>query len=201
MEFSIARSRVSIFRLFGLMIALLIIFTGRSFRRGGVVDFAFELSGMCLLWTAVLGRLWALIYIAGNKGRELITVGPYSVMRHPLYLFSLIGAVGVGLASENLLVLACIILFYGLYYPLAIVVEERKLIDKFGDRYLDYSREVPAMIPRWSLYRAPECWEVKMPQFVRGVRDALWFIWILLALHGIEALQQWGIVPVLWKVP
>jgi protein-S-isoprenylcysteine O-methyltransferase Ste14 len=201
MEFSITRSRVSISRLFGLMVILLIIFTGHSFSQGGVVDFAFEASGMCLLGIATLGRLWALMYIAGNKKRELITIGPYSIMRHPLYSFSLIGAVGIGLASENLLVLACIVLFCGLYYPPAIMAEERKLIDKFGDLYLGYIRQVPAVIPQLSLYRSPECWEVKMPQFTRSVRDALGFVWMYLLLHGIEALQQWGVVPLLWKVP
>jgi len=183
------------------MVVFLIIFTGRSFTQGGVVDFALEASGMCLLGIATLGRLWALMYIAGNKKRELITIGPYSIMRHPLYSFSLIGAVGVGLAARNLLVLACVVLFCGLYYPPAIMAEERKLIDKFGDRYLDYSRQVPAVIPQLSLYRAPECWEVKMPQFMRSIRHALCFVWIFLLLQGVEAMQQWGLVPLLWRVP
>jgi protein-S-isoprenylcysteine O-methyltransferase Ste14 len=201
MAFSITQSRVQISRLFGLVIVLLMVFTGHSFAREGVVDFTLEISSMVLLGIATLGRLWSLMYIAGNKKRELVTVGPYSVVRHPLYLFSLIGAVSIGLASESLLILACIVLFCALYYPAAIAAEERKLIDKFGDGYLDYSRKVPAMIPRLSLYCEPECWEVKMPQFMHSIRHALSFVWLFLLLQTIEALQQWDIVPVLWTVP
>ena len=86
MEFSITRPRVSISRLFGLAVIFLIIFiifTGHSFAQEGFIDFMFETSGLSLLGIATLGRLWALMYIAGNKKRELITTGPYSIMRHP----------------------------------------------------------------------------------------------------------------------
>ena len=201
MEFSITRSRVSIARLFGLAVMFLMVFTSHSFAQDGVVDLVLEISGLSLLGTATLGRLWALMYIAGNKKRVLITTGPFSIMRHPLYFFGLIGGVGIGLASENVLVLACIVLFCGLYYPPVILAEEKKLTTRFGQLYLDYMNRVPRVVPRLSLYSAPECWEVKMPQFMRSVWDALWFVWVFLLLHTVEALQQWGVVPILWKLP
>src|SRR5262245_36841884 len=34
-------------------------------------------------------RFWATLYIGGRKERELVTDGPYSLCRHPLYLGSL----------------------------------------------------------------------------------------------------------------
>ena len=45
---------------------------------------------------------WSSLYIAGRKGRELVTVGPYSTCRNPLYFFSIVGAAGMGAQSGSL---------------------------------------------------------------------------------------------------
>ena len=63
------------------------------------------------------------------------------MVRHPLYVFSLIGTIGIGLASENLLVLGLIVVFYLFYYPFTILAEERKLTNKFGKAYLEYMKK------------------------------------------------------------
>jgi protein-S-isoprenylcysteine O-methyltransferase Ste14 len=60
--------------------------------------------GLALAGIASLGRLWCSLYIAGYKTEELITEGPYSIYRNFLYFFSFLGAIGVGFASESLLI-------------------------------------------------------------------------------------------------
>jgi len=139
--FRIANSRVIVSRIFALGVLALLLFTGHSFSQQGITDVLFEVSGLFLLSICSLGRLWALMYISGNKRRELVTEGPYSMVRHPLYVFSLIGAIGIGLASENLLVLGLIVVFYLFYYPFTILAEERKLTNKFGQAYLEYMKK------------------------------------------------------------
>jgi protein-S-isoprenylcysteine O-methyltransferase Ste14 len=57
-------------------------------------------AGFLLMMTAVLCRVWTSAHIAGHKDAQLITFGPYSVCRHPLYAFSLVGGLGIGLASS-----------------------------------------------------------------------------------------------------
>ena len=42
-----------------------------------------------MILICILGRTWATLYIGGQKQRELVTKGPYSVVRNPLYLFTL----------------------------------------------------------------------------------------------------------------
>ncbi|HUW19661.1 MAG TPA: isoprenylcysteine carboxylmethyltransferase family protein [Sedimentisphaerales bacterium] len=199
--FAIANSRVVVSRIFGGAILLLLLFTGHSFKKDGVIDLLFEMSGLFLLSLCSLGRLWALLYISGNKRRELITDGPYSMVRHPLYVFSLIGALGIGLASENLLVLALIIAFYIFYYPFTILAEERKLTNKFGQAYLEYMKSTPRFLPRFSLYKEPETFSVNTKSFVWNFVDGMWFIWIFMLLHAIEIFQDLGCLPVLLRIP
>lgn len=141
------------------------------------------------------------MYISGKKGRELVTDGPYSMVRHPLYVFSLIGAVGIGLASENLLVLALIVIFYLSYYPFTILAEERKLTNKFGEVYLEYAKRTPRFLPKFSLHKEPETYQVKAAGFVHNFVDGMWFIWIFMLMHAIEMLQNSGFLPVLLRVP
>jgi protein-S-isoprenylcysteine O-methyltransferase Ste14 len=199
--FKIARLRVVVSRLFAAVIILLVLFTAPSFKQGSLPDTLFEIFGLFLLTVCSIGRLWAMLYISGHKTHAVITEGPYSVVRHPLYLFSLIGAIGIGLASENLLVLAAMIIFYLLYYPLTIISEERTLTEKFGQEYLDYIKRTPRFLPKLSLYKSPQQVMVNADIFLKNLAIATWFIWIYILLNFIEALQLNGQIPVLFKVP
>jgi protein-S-isoprenylcysteine O-methyltransferase Ste14 len=199
--FVVVKSRLYVSRLFAVVILLLVLFTGQSFPDGSVPDLSFEMTGLFLLTVCSMGRLWALMYIGGNKSKEIITDGPYSVVRHPLYLFSLIGAIGIGLASENLLVLAAIIIFYAIYYPFTILAEEKKLENRFGQMYLDYKRITPMFIPKPSLYKGPQFYVVNANDFVKEFISGMWFIWIYILFSVIEKVQDMGFLPVYLKVP
>jgi protein-S-isoprenylcysteine O-methyltransferase Ste14 len=197
----IARRRVIVSRVFGVLVLFLALFTTGSFSQGSLTDALLEMSGLFLLTICSIGRLWALLYISGYKKLELITEGPYSMVRHPLYVFSLIGAIGIGLASENILVLAALVIFYLLYYPLTILVEEKKLVDKFDQAYLDYIKRTPRFLPKLSLYKGSAQYQINTDIFAKKLVLGMWFIWIFIILHIIEMLQQSGHIPVLLRVP
>lgn len=131
----------------------------------------------------------------------MVTVGPYSLVRHPLYLFSVIGAVGLGLASESVIILALIVLFYAIYYPFTMLAEEDRLTRIYGDAYLAYMRRVPRLVPTFAAYREPKDFNVKTSTFVRSFGDAMWFVWFFALLHLVEQLHIWGILPTLWRAP
>jgi hypothetical protein len=141
------------------------------------------------------------MYISGNKRLELITDGPYSIVRNPLYFFSFIGALGIGLVSENLLILVLMVFFYAAYYPLTILAEERKLENTFGDAYLEYKRRTPRSLPKLSLYRNTESYTINTKVFVGNFLYGMWFIWIFILLHIIEMAQNAGYLPVYWRIP
>jgi protein-S-isoprenylcysteine O-methyltransferase Ste14 len=199
--FKIARQRIAVSRIFGVLVLLLALFTTGSFRQDSLTDTLLEMSGLFLLTICSMGRLWALLYISGYKKLELITEGPYSMVRHPLYVFSLIGAIGIGLASENILVLAALVIFYLSYYPLTIFVEEKKLTEKFGQAYLDYIKCTPRFLPKLSLYKSPPQLVVNADIFLKNIAIGMWFIWIYIALNFIEAIQVLGHIPVFLRVP
>jgi protein-S-isoprenylcysteine O-methyltransferase Ste14 len=199
--YAIAKSRLFVSRLFGALIILLLLFTGHSFKQGEVVDISFEISGLLLITICSFGRLWSLMYISGYKSNSLITDGPYSIMRHPLYFFSFIGAIGIGLASENVLILGLIIGFYVFYYPFTILAEEEKLTEKFGQNYIEYIKKVPRFLPKLSLYKEPQFYNVTIGNLVRNFVEAMLLIWAYILMHFIEMLQDAGVLPVLLRVP
>jgi len=199
--FGIVDQRVTVSRVFGVLVLLLALFTTHSFSQNSMTDTLLEISGLFLLTICSAGRLWSLLYIAGHKRREIITEGPYSITRNPLYLFSLIGAIGIGLASENLLVLAALLVFYLAYYPLTILAEEKKLTDTFGQAYLDYKERTPQFLPKLSLYKSGAQHQINANIFLKSLANGMWFVWIFILFHFIEMLQNRGTIPTFLKVP
>ena len=48
---------------------------------------AIERIGIILIMVGIIGRTWCAMYIGGNKLNRLVTEGPYSLTRNPLYVF------------------------------------------------------------------------------------------------------------------
>lgn len=145
-----------------------------------------EIIGFFVLVVAALGRLWCLSYISGVKNESLVTEGPYSVMRNPLYAFNFLGAIGLGLAVENpplALLLAC---GFVLFYPSVVRSEETQLKQCFGGAYAAYCAATPRWLPNWSAYREPESWVISPPRFRKGLLDAMWFLWLFMIWEIVE---------------
>ena len=146
-------------------------------------------AGCVLVGIASLGRLWCSLYIAGYKEKQLITAGPYSICRNPLYFFSMIGGVGVGLASETLTIPAVIAAAFALYYPAIVHYEEGNLRRLHGELYDAYVRRTPQFWPKWSLLTEPDQCVVNPKIFRKHIFSALWFIWAIGILELIEELH------------
>jgi protein-S-isoprenylcysteine O-methyltransferase Ste14 len=93
----------------------------------------------------VLGRNWSGI-VTVKQDHELIERGPYRWVRHPIYTGLLIAFVGTAISrGEWRGLLAVAIVFAGLWRKLKL--EERWMIETFGDAYLRYRERVRALIP------------------------------------------------------
>jgi protein-S-isoprenylcysteine O-methyltransferase Ste14 len=109
----------------------------------------FALTALGLLFTVwarvVLGRNWSGI-VTVKQDHELITAGPYRFVRHPIYTGLLAAFAGSAIArGEWRGVLAVLIVFAGLWRKLKL--EERWMIETFGDAYVRYREKVRALIP------------------------------------------------------
>lgn len=101
-------------------------------------------SGVAIVGLAI--RAWAAGHI--RKAEQLAVSGPYAHTRNPLYIGSLLMAVGFTLAGGVWwLVLLSIVLFIGIYFPV-IRVERDDMRRIFGAAYDDYAVNVPLIVPR-----------------------------------------------------
>lgn len=78
---------------------------------------------------------------------ELQINGIHRYMRHPLYTGTIMVVWGFCFLFPYLNNLIAVILLT-LYVIIGIRFEEKKLITEFGNKYVDYMKKVPALIPR-----------------------------------------------------
>ena len=93
------------------------------------------IAGFACVTLACLGRVWCSLFIAGHKDETLVTSGPYACCRHPLYSFSILGALGMGFASKSLLLGAAVVLLVAGLVTYAASCEEQFLEDAFAEKF------------------------------------------------------------------
>ena len=181
-------------------VVFLLLSTSRWDNAGSGISMVLFPLGMFLVAIGTLGRMWCSLYIAGYKDQVLITQGPYSMTRNPLYFFSTFGALGVGFCTETFTFPAVLLAGMILYYPLVVRKEERRLRERFGNDFDEYARRVPAFFPDFRLFSEPESYVVKPIVYRRHMLSALWFIWIVGLIELAEGLKEIGWIPTFWTV-
>ena len=83
-----------------------------------------------------------------QKKGKLLREGVYRVVRHPRYLSAGLGVIANSLFIDYMGVYLMILLLYPVGFVM-LEFEERELIDRFGEEYRQYRREVPRILPRW----------------------------------------------------
>jgi protein-S-isoprenylcysteine O-methyltransferase Ste14 len=190
------RGRISWIVVSGLLIIL--VFTRTRFE-SDVVKTLLNDAGLLLVAIGAFGRIWSSIYISGYKTEVLIALGPYSMVRNPLYIFSFLAVLGIAAASQNGLFLAAIIGAFLLYYPFVVLNEEDELRVAHGDRFERYRKDTPCFIPNFRKFRQPEKYEINVPAYSRAFLDAIWFFVAYIAVDILKFLQANDLIPV-WMV-
>ena len=120
-----------------------------------IIGFSFIAAGIVLhSWTAFLLGLKATIgyteleKIRNIKNDQIITTGPFSIVRHPSYwahTFILFGSfLASGLSTLFIITIVDILIAYFITMEL----EEKELVERFGNRYLDYQKQIPKFFPK-----------------------------------------------------
>lgn len=175
--------------------------TGSIWPEDGAAAALIENIGLAMIAIAVVGRAWCSLYIGGRKAEQLVTTGPYSVCRNPLYLFSFVGAFGVG-AQSGSATLGVIFLLAttAIFIPL-IGREETYLANAMPQAFGAYRSMTPRLWPQPRLWRSPQEMTIRPDLFVRTLLDGLPFVVAWPLFDGIGVLQRIGLLPILARWP
>jgi protein-S-isoprenylcysteine O-methyltransferase Ste14 len=193
--------RIFYSRLLAVAAVLLLVFTRPAITPAMAVYPIFINIGLLLVAVCVIGRIFSTIFLGGHKNETVITYGPFSVCRNPLYLFSLIGVVGVCFLSARLMFILVIPYVMYLIYHALIRREEEFLGQQFGQTYSDYCARTPRFWPKFSLYQVPESMTVYPVYVRRAVRDGLWWFAAYPAISLVHYLQHTGIITTQFLLP
>ena len=196
----IEKKRKILTLLFSMLLGVLILFSRSRWEEVYLVADLLFLAGIILVGVATVGRLWCSLYICGHKTKDLITVGPYSVCRNPLYFFSFLGGIGIGFASETLTVTLIILSAFLFYYPFVIRAEEKKLRRIHGSDFDRYMSKTPRFFPSLAGLFEPEEYTVRPRLFKRRIFDAMWFVWMAGILELVEALHEYNVIPLFFRL-
>ncbi len=146
----------------GIGIRILLVIVAIAVIRSRLVrgHFAFHPSspvlvalGVVLCVAGLAFAVWARLHLGRNwgtpmslrEGHELVTIGPYRFVRHPIYTGILSALLGSGLAAGPMwfliFVLVCPFLIYSAW------TEERMMAQQFPEAYPEYKKTTGALIP------------------------------------------------------
>jgi protein-S-isoprenylcysteine O-methyltransferase Ste14 len=186
-----------------LLLALLppLALTQALWTEGGLMREGLEWLGYLAVVVCVLGRAWCSAYIAGRKNRELVVCGPYSVVRNPLYGFSLLGLAGVGLQTGSLTLAALLLLGGRLYYGVVVGREEAHLLSAFPIAYRRYLTSTPRWRPDVRLWRDVGEVTIRPALVARTLLDGAVFFAAYPLLEALGDAHAAGLLPGLLSLP
>jgi protein-S-isoprenylcysteine O-methyltransferase Ste14 len=113
----------------------------------GIAGVALLLTGLGLYWVAyrTLGKFFSEA-VRVLPDHKLITGGPYSLIRHPIYLGEILFAFSIPMMTNS---------FYGFVIMLVTIpillhrirIEEEVLVSRFREEYVEYAHRTKKLIP------------------------------------------------------
>jgi protein-S-isoprenylcysteine O-methyltransferase Ste14 len=156
--FSTKRARVPSTRRVGirlvLLVAVIALFHTRTFSIHDVSTGPWRDGvGLVLFVLGLAFAIWARVHIGRNWGTpmtqkvepELVTSGPYRLVRHPIYSGILAGGIGTAVALGWSWMIVVVI--YGAFFIYSAGAEERYMTEQFPDAYPAYKRSSKMLVP------------------------------------------------------
>jgi protein-S-isoprenylcysteine O-methyltransferase Ste14 len=118
------------------------------------VSLAIFWLGAAITVAGLLFSVWARGYLGTNwssavtikQNHELITTGPYALVRHPIYTGILTGFLGMAIDIAQPRGFIVVALFFVIFW-LKLRREEQWMRSQFGDTYTAYARHTAALVP------------------------------------------------------
>lgn len=189
------RFRINLLRLTFLALSPLVLFSWPVWEGSHWLFEAFEMAGVMLVIAGVLGRFWAILYIGGRKNNMVMQDGPYSICRHPLYLFSTIAVMGFGMMLGSLVLTATLTALTFVILSRTAAREELRLRESFGGAYDVYAARVPRIWPKPALFRTEPEVTFRVDQLRTNLMDALVFLSLIPLAELTKELKEYGLLP------
>lgn len=173
------------------------VFSAPAFNLPGSVEACCVILGWLLFCAGAAFRWWAALYIGGRKDNQVVCQGPYSVVRHPLYLGTFLMTMSIAAFLQSLTMFVAVLLAALVYLGITLAREERRMIEIHGDAYRDYIKRVPSLWPNWANYYSPPVLEVRLTGMAAELRRTVRWMWIpilsllLLRLRTEEWWPRW----------
>jgi protein-S-isoprenylcysteine O-methyltransferase Ste14 len=175
------------------------LFVWHSWENDSITDFVIEWFGYLLLLAGISLRMWSTLYIGQRKSKQLITDGPFSMCRNPLYFGSLLIATGTSLCFENFVLLAFVLIVLVPIHLLVIFAEERQLMKDFGTAYEQYKEESPRLWPAFWRFKTSPIIEVSTRALTKATMEMILLLLIPPLGDLVELLHARGILPIWWR--
>jgi protein-S-isoprenylcysteine O-methyltransferase Ste14 len=156
-------------------------------------DDAIEVMGLVFILLGQLLRTSARGYKAeySRDGQDLVSGGPYSLVRNPMYLG--IFFIGLGIVLVIFYWWAALIFLAGfaVRYVMLLFNEERKLLRLFGNKYVAYQKTVPRLFPSFRALLQKDISEY-LPLKWRWIKKEIGtVVAVLLLVEVIESFEEW----------
>lgn len=171
----------------------------------GFFNTVIETMGLSLILLGQMIRVSGRGFKAENsgEGKLLLTAGPYSFVRNPMYLGILLIGVGAVLILFQWRVLLMFLFIFFFRYTLLIYKEEGKLKSLFSKEYVDYTQQVPRILPSLLAISRREVREylpLKLSWVEKEVGSISTVLFIVFILESFEGLTARGLTGYLKEV-
>ena len=158
--------------------ALVTILATPLVRYGSLLDVATD----ALAWvTFVAGaglRFWATLYIGARKSDEVVSEGPYSLCRHPLYLGSVLLVLSGALFLKSVVFAGAMAMLAAVYFTWTMPAEEEYLEGRLGEPYREYRRRVNRLWPSFRHFRTAPRLDVDVHSLYPECARASRWVWL-----------------------
>ncbi|WP_192845074.1 isoprenylcysteine carboxylmethyltransferase family protein [Aureimonas sp. AU20] len=181
-------------RVLVIMLTPLFLYGSSAWEEASLPYEAIQAIGLLAIFVAIMGRTWCTLYIGGRKIEHLVVVGPYSLCRNPLYLFTYIAVFGMAAQSGSIVLAAIGVCGVAFVFATVVRDEEALLRETHGQSYAEYAERTPRILPHLSLWNDTGWIQIKTQHVVRTASDGCLFLLAWPAFEALERMRQSGLL-------
>ncbi|HQW07640.1 MAG TPA: isoprenylcysteine carboxylmethyltransferase family protein [Steroidobacteraceae bacterium] len=160
-----------------------------------------QIAALLLIALACLGRIWCSVFIAGRKDAAIVIDGPYALVRHPLYVLSFVGGIGLSLATASLSLIALTAIVLAVLFGRAARREELWLGAHHREAWALYAATTRRWRPDFAKWSLPPSTPVNPAVLWKAFVDAGAFFLLYALMLAAIALREAGVLPTLAVLP